>query len=154
MKKFFVTLIVAVVCLSFSAASVWAGSKQRRRWEGVAIGIGAAILGHALINKNHHRSSAADKGAYYAPSCRSREVARPVYRNPPAHRNPPAYNGPPRRHSRGHWEMRRIWVPPTYTEVWNPGHYNHRREWVPGKWIKIINQEGQWVEKEVWVGRR
>jgi len=148
MKKFFVTLIVAVVCLSFSATSVWAGSKQRRRWEGVAIGIGAAILGHALI-KNHHRAT--DRRAYYAPSppCRSRETVRPVY-NPP----PPAYNTPPRRHNRGHWEMRRIWVPPTYKEVWNPAHYNHRREWVPGKWIKIIDQEGHWVEKEVWAGRR
>lgn len=148
MKKIFVALIVAVVSLSLSVPSAWAGSKQRRRWEGVAIGLGAAILGHAII-KDSQRHRAVDRRGYYAPSCRTRESARPVY-NPP----PPAYNDPPRRHRRGHWEMRRIWVPPTYKEVWNPGHYSHKRKWVPGKWIKIIDQEGHWVEKEVWVGRR
>lgn len=49
------TLIIAVtaaISLGLVSTSVWAGAKQRHRWEGVAIGFGAAIVGGALIN--HH----------------------------------------------------------------------------------------------------
>ncbi|MFO7716383.1 hypothetical protein [Desulfosarcina sp.] len=40
------------VALTFCliSTSVWAGSKQQHRWEGVAIGVGAAIIGGSLIN--------------------------------------------------------------------------------------------------------
>lgn len=143
MKKVLTSLIVMVVCFSLAAPPVWAGSKQRRRWEGVAIGIGAAILGHALINNhNRHRDNAAairdrGKSCYIPPrprSCR-REVCRPC-------------RG---RSCRGHWEVKKVWVPPTYKEVWNPGHYNRRGKWVPGQWIKIVAEEGRWAEDKVWI---
>ena len=44
--------VVAIAVLTLAATPSWAGSKQQHRWEGVAIGIGAAILGSALIH--HH----------------------------------------------------------------------------------------------------
>ncbi|RLC11179.1 MAG: hypothetical protein DRI57_19285 [Deltaproteobacteria bacterium] len=145
MKKVLVSLIAAVVCLSLLTTSIWAGSKQRRRWEGVAIGVGAAILGHAILKdyRHHHTNEKIGvdrhRGTYYAPP------------PPQRHRR---VDCPPRPSRRGHWEIRKVWAPPTYKKVRNPGHYNHRREWVPAKWIKIIEQEGHWIEKEVWVGRR
>jgi len=50
-KKQLIT-VVAVLSLGLISTSVWAGSKQQHRWEGVAIGVGAVIVGSALIN--HH----------------------------------------------------------------------------------------------------
>lgn len=44
--------IVAVASLFTASTASWAGSKQQHRWEGVAIGLGAAIIGSAIIN--HH----------------------------------------------------------------------------------------------------
>lgn len=44
--------VAAVLSLGLISTSVWAGSKQQHRWEGVAIGVGAVIVGSALIN--HH----------------------------------------------------------------------------------------------------
>ena len=54
-KRLTKILISAALSLLFAANTSWAGNVQRNRWEGVAIGIGAAILGNALIN--HHRYS-------------------------------------------------------------------------------------------------
>ena len=42
--------VTAALGFCLISTSVWAGSKQRHRWEGVAIGVGAAIVGSALIN--------------------------------------------------------------------------------------------------------
>ena len=52
-KKIFIIMLTTILCLCFIATSARAGSKQRHRWEGVAIGLGAAIVGSALIN--HYR---------------------------------------------------------------------------------------------------
>lgn len=49
-KKLLFILLVTGLCVSFVANSAWAGPKQRYRWEGVAIGVGAVILGNALLN--------------------------------------------------------------------------------------------------------
>ena len=40
MKKLLVILTATVVCIALSVPSALAGSKQRHRWEGVAIGLG------------------------------------------------------------------------------------------------------------------
>ena len=134
-KTMIITLIVLIaVAINLQASSAMAGSKQRHRWEGFAIGIGTAIIGSAILDNhhNHHR---------YQPAPRH-------YRKPP----PP----PPRvKRHRGHWEMRKVWVPPNYKRVWNPGHYDRRGYWVDGDWIEIIDQPGYWEEERVWIaGRR
>jgi hypothetical protein len=134
MKKLMISLIAILVCISLVAAPARAGSKQRHRWEGLAIGIGAALLGTALLN-SHNNVAADERASYNAPS-------------PPG---PPRYCPP--RPPRGHWEIRRIWVPATFKRVWNPAHYNHRRERVPGGWIKIIDEPGHWTEDRVWMTR-
>jgi hypothetical protein len=99
-RKHWVTLVVASIGVVLISSSAVAGSKQRHRWEGVAIGIGAAILGHAIYQSHTHHSTS------------------PVVVVDP---DRPCRRGPKHRH--GHWEWRESWVPAVYERVWNPGHY-------------------------------
>lgn len=128
-KKLLIIVLATVFLFSFLSSPVWARSPQHYRWEGVAIGVGAAILGSALLNNMYSHPYAYQERAYnYSP--------------------PP----PPRRS--GHWEMRKIWVQPTKKRVWNPAHYNHNGKWVRGKWIKVVHKPGYWTKERVWVARR
>ncbi len=52
MTKKLIIAVAAILSLGLMSTSAWAGSKQQHRWEGVAIGVGAAIVGSALIS--HH----------------------------------------------------------------------------------------------------
>ena len=119
-KNLFVVVFITILCVTFLTSSAWAGKKHRHRWEGIAIGVGAVMLGHALFKHHPHR--------HFHPA-------------PP----PPRF--------RGHREVRRVWIPPTYERVWNPGHYNHEGRWIPGQWIEVVKEPGYWGEKRVWVGR-
>lgn len=137
-KQNLLTLLITVILfISFLIPSVWAGSKQSHRWEGVAIGVGTVILGSALFKNYHHKSYS---HRHHKPS----PVLEPGYGYPP-----PKYS----RH-RGHWEMRKKWIPPTYKKAWNPGHYNRRSKWVPGHWIEAVGRPGCWTKTRVWVVRR
>lgn len=142
MKKLFAILTAAALCLVFSSSSAFAGSKQRHRWEGVAIGIGAAMLGSAIIHDVHvnhgHTSVTYGPRRYCEP--------RPRYRPPRRPR--------PRPCKRGHWETKKIWVPPVYEKTWNPGHYDCNNEWIPGRWIRIEVESGYWKYERVWVSYR
>ena len=120
-------LFISVLCISFLASPVWAGSKQRHRWEGVAIGMGAAILGGALLN-----------GLSCAPA--------PRYRPPQPRYRPPQ----PRYHSPGHWETRKIWIHPEMKRIWHEGYYNRHGYWVPGHWERR-HRPGFWRERRVWI---
>lgn len=128
MKKIMIMMIIMVFGLSLAVQPALAGSKQRYRWQGVAIGVGAAILGHAIINSNNEGSSCRKVTVYNSPC------------PPPAHR--------------GYWEIRKVWVEPTCKKVWNPAHYNRHGHWVCGQWKMIENVPGYWQEQEVWVARR
>jgi len=124
MKKPAIILIIVILGLSLTTTPVWAGSKQRHRWQGAAIGIGAVLLGHAILHPRSH-----------APA-----YPQGVYQPPPKPRH-------------GHWKFRKVWVPPTCRTVWNPEHYNGHGEWVPGQYIEIIDQPGYWTKRRVWVTR-
>jgi len=119
-KSLIIILITIVLSLSLIVPSAWAGSKQRHRWQGVAIGIGAAVLGSALL---HNYSDPPPKVVYrYAPP-----------------RNRHYY--PPRHRHRSHYKGRRHRVSPG-KKTWNPGHYHPRGHWVPGRWIVIERGHG------------
>ncbi len=131
MKKtqLFTIILVTVLSFAFIAPSAWAGSRHRRHRDmirGAAIGIGAFMIGQAIHDHIHRRP-----------------VARLPY-----HR----YEPPPRQC--GHWETRRVWVPATYRQVWNPGHYDRRNCWVPGHYIEVTDRAGYWEEQEIWVASR
>jgi hypothetical protein len=131
-NKLLFSIVVALIAIVLTSSSVLAGSKQRHRWEGVAIGVGAAILGHAIYQT--HKVERQPQVVYVQPEPNRH------YR----HRHPP-------RHPRGHWEWQKIWVPPTYEKVWNPGHYNRKGRWVPGHWIEVQTSAGCWTKERVWV---
>ncbi len=131
-KSFLVFVFIALFTVSLLSAPAQAGSAQRYRWEGVAIGIGAAILGSVLLHHNR-------QDAYYG-----------------RHRHGSEYGSyhPRQRYRSGHWDVRKEWVPPTYRRVRNPGHYNQYDEWVPGGWIVIVDRPGYWTKTRVWVAHR
>ena len=127
-KKLLVLILAAVFLFSFISSPACAGSRQQYRWEGVAIGIGAAILGSALLNNMYQRPYSAPEPAY-------------------------TYSPPPPRRG-GHWEMRSVWVPATEKRVWNPAHYSHNGGWARGRWIKIVERPGYWTKERAWIAHR
>lgn len=132
-KKLLISLTLAVFGMTLISASVLAGGKQRHRWEGVAIGVGAAILGHAIFQS--HQAERAPQVVYVEPEPAPRYPHRPRYRP-------------------GHWEWQDSWVPPTYEKIWNPGHYNRKGHWMPGHWMKVQTTDGHWTKERVWVANR
>jgi hypothetical protein len=133
-KSLFILVLIAVFTLVFLTPQAQAGPEERYRWEGIAIGVGAAIIGSAILN-NYYQSQHHEYVVYHKPA----RVERPVH----------MYRPTP-----GHWEIQKEWVPPTYKRVWNPGHYDRYGEWIEGHWLKIVDQPGYWVEKKVWVRYR
>lgn len=153
MKKILSSSIAVMVCLCLLASPAWAGSKQRHRWEGLAIGLGAAVVGSALLNAARQPNNEVtvvnpSQGLNYAPAP-PRVYAPSMPSPPPVYQAPPAPPCP-----RAYWETRKTWVEPTYKRIWNPAHYNKNGRWIPGGWIEIIEHEGRWIEERVRVGRR
>lgn len=103
--KFTKSLIITVTTvLGFGliSTSVWAGSKQQHRWEGVAIGVGAAIVGSALI---HHHAYGFHSGPPVAFSFKYRETHRQPSRHHgyrKSYRGGHGHQSNWRPHSRGH----------------------------------------------------
>jgi hypothetical protein len=127
MKRVLIVLISAVLIISFLIPNAWAGSKQRHRWEGVAIGLGAAALLAGPLLFHHHYT----QPAYCPPPQRHRAMHRPG----------------------GHWEIRKFWCPPRTERVWHEGYYDHCGRWIPGYWEERC-QPGYWQETRVWVSHR
>ena len=131
MKKTFTIVLISILCVVFITSSAFAGSRRQHRLEGVAIGIGAVLLGKAIIDT--------------AAAHRTGEVLHHrtiIYHEPPLRRQP-----------RGHWEIKQVWVPPVYKKIWKPGHYNRRGYWVDGRRVSRVKNYGYWKEEEVWVAR-
>ncbi|WP_372678531.1 hypothetical protein [Desulfosarcina sp.] len=129
-KTLLISLVIAVFANALVSSSAMAGSKQRHRWEGVAIGVGAAILGHAIYQT--HKAGPQPQVVYVEPE--------QTYRPHDAHK-----------HRHGHWAWQKTWVPPTYERVWNPGHYNRKGHWVSGHWLAVETSSGHWTQERVWV---
>ena len=133
-KSLLILVLITVFSFVLLTPQAQAGPEERYRWEGIAIGVGAAIIGSAILN-SHQQSRPVKVVAYHQPP-------KSEFRHRSFHRKPVP---------RSHWEIRKEWVPPTYKRVWNPAHYNQRGEWIEGRWIEIEDQPGYWVEKKVWV---
>lgn len=126
MKKTGIISLMIIFLVSFSMSPALAGSKERYRWQGAAIGLGAAALGHVIYQNARER---------HAPE-RVVVVERPVYAAPCP---------PPRCPGASFHEPRRVWVEPVRERVWNPGHY-HNGRWTEGQWILIETSPGYWRE--------
>lgn len=166
MKKTGIITIGLFVSLMLSLPSAWAGSKQRHRWEGAAMAVGAAAIGGALlgippvpvpvpvfINNAAPRYQCRDTNyCNTVPDRRYRDRGRVQYKHDS--RLNVNCRVSCRNHCCGRWEVRKVWVPPSYERVWNPGHYNRRNEWVPGAWIRVQKCGGYWTTERVWVSSR
>ena len=91
-------------------------------WGGLAVGVGAAVLGSLLLQP-----------LYPPPAYTER-----IYVSPPP---PPS----------GHWETRRFWHPPGYEQELRPGYYDPSGRWVPERWVTVGKRPGYWTEEQVWV---
>lgn len=150
-KYFIAAGLTAILLLTLFGTPAAAGSRERGRFEGFALGFGAALLGHTLLHHHHapgHYKAPVDR---HPPQRKHFDHRRHGYHKPPADRHPPRHRY---RHRSGHWELQRIWVPPAFKKVWNPGHYNRRGRWIPGHWTKVPISEGHWKKERVWVSRR
>jgi len=103
-KNLIIVFLAMGFTLSFISPSAWAGSPQQYRWEGIAIGVGAAILGGALVNACIYPCP--------APRAVSRYPFSPRY----------GYYYPPRHHGE-HWKARKRWRPYPYKETRHQGRY-------------------------------
>ncbi len=158
MKRITIAALISIVFIALSVPSATAGSKQRHRWEGVAIGVGATILGSAIISSHHYPNRVCRERVYHR-----RRPVREVYYYPAPTYSVPVYTAPPpvqyspppsQRPSRGHWQVREVWISPVYEKVWNQAHFNSRNEWVKGEWIRIEKEPGYWSRERVWVSNR
>jgi hypothetical protein len=124
-KRLLIILIIALFSLAVTTPSAWAGSAQQHRIEGIAIGIGALIIGKAILDAHNGNHSVGAHVADY-------QDDRPLHRRP--------Y---PR------FQTQRVWVAPNYKKVWKRGHYNPRGRWVPGHWTRIEITPGHWTRQRV-----
>ena len=141
-KRIMIGLLVGGITFIMISTSAFAGNVQRNRWEGVAIGVAATLLGQALLD--HHRDT------HYRPAPAPRATHRPPERYG---RQDPAYDHRPYKH-RGHGHFYKVWVPPVYKKVWNPGHYNRRGHWIAGHWIEKQVKPGHWTKQRTMSAQR
>ena len=141
-KRFVIGMLAGGLTLVMISSTAWAGNVQRNRWEGVALGVAATLLGQALLD--HHRV------VHYG----SATVPRTVGPSRGHHddRSPAIGHRSPKHSGKRHYQ--KVWVPPVYKRVWNPGHYNHRGRWLPGHWTQTQIQPGHWRRKPVWSANR
>lgn len=137
-KRFIIGMLVGGLTLVMISSTAWAGNVQRNRWEGVALGVAATLLGQALLD--HHRV------VQYGPA----PVPRTVQPSRDYHdtRSPAFGHRVPKHPEKQHYQ--RVWVPPVYKKVWNPGHYNRRGRWLPGHWVQTQLKPGHWRKERVW----
>jgi len=136
LRKVVALILLGGLVLSLLPSDALAGGRRgggRHHWNGVAVGVGAAVLGGVLLH------------ALTRPPV---VVAPP----PPAYAPPPVVYAPPpvvehRTWVPGHYEDR--WVPTTEREpVWVEGHYQNGH-WVPGYWKERVREGGYWTR--AWV---
>ena len=140
-RYFFITVVVSVLLISLFSQPVWAKNQQRYRWEGMAIGLGAALLGSAIIHDNRNSIY----GRYYP---------RPQH-HPRYDRHYPRPQHRPRHYQRygyrpcEYYDYERFWVPPTYRRAWKPGRYDQWGRRISGRWKKRMIRPGHWEERRV-----
>ena len=128
-------IIVSVVLLSLClvALPAQAGSKQQHRWEGVAIGVGAAVLGHALISSGRY-------GPHHGPRTYAftyRSYSTPHrYDNGRWRRHGGDYDRHHRYHDRRHFDHR--------VNHYRPRNEHHRGHGGPGKAYGHRHRSGAW----------
>ncbi|MBF0376444.1 MAG: hypothetical protein HQK72_03070 [Desulfamplus sp.] len=159
MKKAITLMFITIFAIAATVDCVEAGHRHGRGdnfVEGAIIGVGAAILGAAIISEIN---SPPRTNYIYV----DRESRHDRYERERRHRDYDRYDRRENRHDRydrddrfdrrdrGYWSVERVWVPPIYRQRWNPGHYSRRGHWIPGGYDRVIIREGYWETKRIWV---
>lgn len=139
LRNLFIIVVAGILLTSMLSQPVWAKSAQRYRWEGVAIGLGAALLGSAILHDG--RNSRYDR---YNP----RPQHQPRYDR---HYQKPRHR-PWRARRYGYrpcdyYDYERFWVPPVYDRFWRPGRHDPYERGVRGRWKKRMIRPGHWEER-------
>jgi hypothetical protein len=129
MKRWVVVGLVALMLLTVSSVS-FAGDRQRGRWEGFAIGLGAVTL-YNLFQHGQFSPVIPPQRAY-----ESHVDHHPVVIHRPA----------------GHWEVTQEWIPETRERIWVPDHHEGGY-WVKGHY-EVRVYPGYYEERRVWVEGR
>ncbi len=127
MKRWMMVGLLAVMIFT-SASFTFADDRVRGRWEGIAIGLGAA----SLYNLFQH--------GQLSPVILPR---RATYERPGHHYPPPVCE------PSGHWEIQRQWIPERRENLWIPSHYEGGY-WVPGHY-EVRVYPGYYEEHRFWV---
>lgn len=130
-KRLLLIILVTALSLTLTTNSTWAGNTRHNRMKGIAIGLGAAIIGSIIL------SDIKQKDYRYQEIC----SVKPRHNKGSKYRN-------------GYWGIKKKWVPPTYKRVWIPGNYNSRGGWVKARWVKKVVKPGYWTRKRVWVASK
>ena len=132
MRKLIVVTMVVAVLGAALAPQAMAGPRERYLWQGVAIGIGGAILLDHLLRPSPAVASPAPPVAY----------PPQVYPPPPV----------PQRWIPGRYEDR--WVPASRPEtIWVPAYYDYTRGvYVQGHYETRVVADGYWAR--VWIEGR
>ena len=131
-KKLAAVILVLALFSLFTISPAQAGDKQRHRWQGAGIALGAVAALGLLTHGFQH--------AYPPP--------RVIYSRPP---EPHWYTPPPPpEYVPGHWETTREWVPGVRERVWIPGHYDRWGNWVVGHYEQH-QASRRYLESRVWV---
>lgn len=136
----FIFTIIFVYSLSVLPSEAQARSANGSDFEGVAIGIGGAIVGNEAIqhqwqyaSRKHSRRHGPGYG-YRPPRHHRRHYG---YRSSRRYGPGYGYRGHRRYGHRGYWWMEKRYAPHFYKKAWNPGHYNRYGQWIPGHWVVI-----------------
>ena len=144
MKKdrFLIMSLTVIFYLCLAVSSTFAASKQlhhshRVHREVRKVQVHSTKKKYKKISTKHHRNH-----RHWKPR---RVLALPTHKKARRHSL---------RHRRqGHWELRKVWVPPTpqYKKVMMPGSYNRWGRAIIGHWIRIADRPGYWAKTWVWV---
>jgi len=150
MKKTIIITVATIFVLTLTITSAYAGSakKNRERLEGFIIGSSAGFLGAAILNQVQNNRP---KVVVHEPEHNGNHNKESYRGHGGRHENGYSSQRHGYREHRGHWEIKRRWVPEEYEEKWIPGHYNKRGRWVSGKYRRFVVREGYWRENRIWV---
>jgi len=133
MKKQIAIIAALFIVVTLSTSFAQAGAARRHTIEGFLLGTGVTLLGTAIAHSINKPGPVV------------------VHTTPRHHEY--RYDKRHKKHRRGHWETRKIWIDPVYETRWNPGHYNKRGKWVSGRHKKFLVAQGYWAQAQVRIRR-
>ncbi|MFC1814088.1 hypothetical protein ACFL03_15500 [Thermodesulfobacteriota bacterium] len=151
MKKIAITSLALMLSLSIMATSAYARNLQKHRTTIFSIrpaAVGADQTHHYNYRRrpSHPGPSQQAHGHYNTNKGRHLPSQQRPVRQVYGHQDTNRFRN-------GHWQVKKVWVPPKRHRVWKPGYSNSIGHWVPGRWIITKVERAYLTEKRVWIPR-